>query len=217
MPTRASPAIPLVHAGLAATIYILLREHFPLPWLWPLDDGVWPAAAILILAGWACVARRQNPLARGAIIGVGAAIVLAAILGAVFAVALDRWMPRLDRLPASLALFYGIGLAAWIFMAFLASVAMLAGGLIAGAIAEWSGVAGRTMAIVFAICGLVVPLAATWSHAVLGLGLVDLDRCRERLEDSLTLRDAILAPRVIVVGIRADCWGQPVRGGFDSK
>jgi hypothetical protein len=60
-------------------------------------------------------------------------------------------------------------------------------------------------------------LAASWSHAVLGIGLVDLDRCRERLEDSLQPETALLGPRVIVVGIRADCWGQPVRGGIDSN
>jgi hypothetical protein len=203
--------IPLIHAGLGATIYILLREHFPMPWLWPLDDAVWPVAATMIVACWMGMPRRLNPLARGAIIGIVVAVALVALLGVLFAGALRYWQRHLSELPGPAMLFYGIGLAAWVFIAFLASVAVIAAGLIAGAIGEWRGFAGRLLAILLAVSGLVVPLAATWSHAVLGIGVVDLDRCHNRMDDSLSFETAILSPKIIVVGLKADCFGQLVR------
>jgi hypothetical protein len=88
MPAGIGPVIPLIHAGLGATIYILLREHFPMPWLWPLDDAVWPVAATMIVACWMGMPRRLNPLTRGAIVGIVVAVALVAILGVLFAGAL---------------------------------------------------------------------------------------------------------------------------------
>jgi hypothetical protein len=166
----------------------------------------------MIVACWMGMPRRLNPLTRGAIVGIVVAVALVAILGVLFAGALRYWQRHLSELPGPAMLFYGIGLAAWVFMAFLASVAVMAAGLIAGAIGEWRGLAGRLSAILLAVCGLVVPLVATWSHAVLGIGIVDLDRCYyRRVDESLSLKTASLSPKVIVVGLKADCFGQLAR------
>lgn len=202
----------LLHAGLAATLYILMREHFPMPWLWPLDDAVWVVEAVMIFLGWAVIGAREGPLARGAAIGLIVGFVSALTLFGLFEFAVAHGMPPLST-PHAFALFYGIGLAAWAFMAAFAFGAALVSGLVAGAIGSGSG----PIVTLFTVCALAVPVAATWSHAVLNLGLTDLDRCRERIGDQSSLSEPLLAPRVIVVGFRADCFGRPVRGGQDSN
>ena len=201
--------IPLLHAGLTATIYIVLRELFPMPWLWPLDDGLWLAGAAAILIGWGCLARQERTLARGGIIGLTVAVIAIVALGALFPVIARFWLSRMLP-PRSGDVFYGIALAAWFVAAFLLAVAALAGGVAAGAVARRRG-----LAALLTIAAMIVPLTATWSHAVLGIGLLEIGRCRARLPDGLAA--PLQPPRVIVVGIRADCFGQPVQGGKDSN
>src|SRR5579862_7803571 len=163
---RRGRMIPLLHAGLTATIYIALREWFPLPWLWPLDDGLWLAGAVVIITAWSFTPRRETRLVDGAVIGLIVAGLAIIVLSASFPL-IAR--PLLDRLqsPGPDSLRFGMTLAAWSVAAFLFAIAALAGGVIAGAVARW-----RRLAVLLTIAAMLVPLAATASHAVLGIGLL---------------------------------------------
>jgi len=74
----------VLHAGLAATSYVLVREWGFVPWLWPLDDGLWALAAIIIAVGWRFWFRSEDPVTRGAIIGTIASVITAVALLALF-------------------------------------------------------------------------------------------------------------------------------------
>lgn len=189
--------IPLLHAGLTATIYIALREWFPMPWLWPLDDGLWLAGAIVILAAWSFAPRREIRLVHGTVIGLIVAGLAIVVLTASFPL-IAR--PLLDRLqsPGPDSLRFAMTLTVWSVAAFLLAIAALAGGVIAGAVARW-----RRVAMPLTVAAMLVPLAATASHAVLGIGLFEVARCRERLLDRIDI--TLQPPRVL--GSRADCFG----------
>jgi hypothetical protein len=179
--------IPLTHAGLTSSAYILIREtRFP-QWLSMLDDCVWAVAALAIVIAWHYLFPHKSLAMRGALIGGVVAGSMAILSLGLLVLGLSLWAGAkpigLPGMSLVAGLAFGSALIGWIVIVFSLLVAAVVGGLVAGVLyfrnAELFGRAALPVAIVVASLGAIVPVSAAVTRSTLGMGVIEFVTYKE--------------------------------------
>lgn len=185
-PSRPTPYLPVLQAGLTAGAYMLVREtHFP-PWLAGLDEGIAVAAAVAVVVAWHLLGHRdaivRGAIMRGALAGAMSASGVAVLFLVLIIAALAYWTnTRPLGLPGG-GIVAGLTFIAvaigWIAMMFSLFVAAVAAGVATGGIAQWVvaplGRIGREVSIVLAGLAVAIPGGALAARATFEIGLIEL-------------------------------------------
>ena len=171
----------VVHAGVAVTIFVLLRETGTLPWTPFLDSAVGLTAAAAILALWWLLPQVSRRIKGGVGFGLAAAAATGLVLFIAMAIFQKWWLVGQPvGLPAA-GLVIGAVLVvfwvAWFFSVGTMAIGCLAGGVVANLavlLPTRFGTAGIAGAVLLASMGLLVPAGAIYGRTMAGMGFIDL-------------------------------------------